>query len=72
MIYFWFNEQRLSHERRYGVYKPQKTTLSPLWKLMPFFLVKWYAKRSCPQKRINNTMYAEAFPRTFISIGKAK
>jgi len=49
-----------------------KTPLSFVWKLLPFFIVKAAAKRWCPTKRINNTMYVEAFPKTFISIGPAK
>lgn len=50
--------------------KKENATLSIFWQLMPFFIVKFVAKRRCKKKRINNTMYVEAFPQTFISIGK--
>lgn len=69
MLYFYANKKRLQGK---SFATPQKTTLSPFWKIMPYCIVKWIATRNCPQKRINNTMYVEAFPRTFISIGKAK
>ena len=55
-----------------GPHVPVKKPLSGFWLILPFFLVKWCAKRWCPVKRVNNTMYVEAFKNTFISIGPAK